>query len=46
MDKVRNEEVRRRCGSELNIGERMDIKELWWYSHMRRIDEDRVVKRV
>jgi hypothetical protein len=28
VDRVRNEEVRRRCGSEISIGERMDINVL------------------
>jgi hypothetical protein len=34
MDRVRNEEVWRRCGSEQTIGERMDIKVLRWYGHV------------
>jgi hypothetical protein len=47
MDRVRNEEVRRRCGSELSIGERMDINVLRWYGHVERMGEhyfNRVVK--
>jgi hypothetical protein len=31
MDRVRNEEVQRRCGSELRIGEQMDRNVLRWY---------------
>jgi hypothetical protein len=41
MDRVRNEEVRRRCGSELSIGERMDINLLRWYGHVERMEEAR-----
>jgi hypothetical protein len=45
MDRVRNEEVRRRCGSELIIGERMASNVLRWYGHVERMKEERVVKR-
>jgi hypothetical protein len=34
MDRVRNEDVRRRCGSVVSIGERMDINLLMWYGHV------------
>jgi hypothetical protein len=43
---VRNEEVWRRCGSELSVGERMDINVLRRYGDVERMEEDRVVKRV
>jgi hypothetical protein len=39
MDRVRNEEVRTRCDSELSIGERTDINVLRWYSHVERKKE-------
>jgi hypothetical protein len=45
MDRVRNEEVWRRCGGELSIGERIDRNVLRWYSRVERM-EDIVVKRV
>jgi hypothetical protein len=41
MDRVRNEEVRRRCGSELCIGERIDRNVLRWYGHVERMEEER-----
>jgi hypothetical protein len=47
MDRVRNEDVRRRCGSELSIDERMNRNVLRWYGHVvERMEEERVVKRV
>jgi hypothetical protein len=46
MDRVRNEDVHRRCGSELRIEERMDINVLRWYDHVERMEEERMVKRV
>ena len=39
-DRIRNEEVRRRCGSELSIGERMDRNVLRWYGHVERMEEE------
>jgi (2Fe-2S) ferredoxin len=46
MNRVRNEDVRSRCGSEVSIGERMDRNVLRWYGHVDRMEEERIVKRV
>jgi hypothetical protein len=46
MDIIRKEEVRRRCGSELSIGEGMDRNVFRWYGHLERMEEERVVKRL
>jgi hypothetical protein len=46
MDRVRNEDVRRRCGSEVSIGERMDINVFMWYGHVERMEEEKIVKGV
>jgi hypothetical protein len=40
MDRVRYEEVRRRCGNEQSIGEQMDRNVLRWYGHVERMAED------
>jgi hypothetical protein len=42
MDRVRNEEVRRSCGNELNIGVQMNRNVLMCYGHVERTEEDRV----
>jgi hypothetical protein len=46
MDRGRNEEVCRWCGSEVSIGEIMDINVMRWYGHVERMEEDRIAKRV
>jgi hypothetical protein len=46
MDRVRNEDVRRRCGSEVSIWEIMDRNVLRLYGHLERMEEERIVKRV
>jgi hypothetical protein len=46
MDRVRNEDVRRRCGSRVSIGERMYRNVLKWYGHVERMEKERIVKRV
>jgi hypothetical protein len=43
MDRVRNEDVLMRCGSEISIGERMDRNVLRVYVHVEIMDE-KVVK--
>jgi hypothetical protein len=45
IDTVRNEDVCRRCGSEVSIGERMDRNVLSWYGHVERMEEERMGKR-
>ena len=39
MDKVRNEEVRRRAGIERELASRADQRVLRWIGHMERMDE-------
>jgi hypothetical protein len=46
MDRVRTEDVHRRCGSEVSIEERMGRNVLRCYGHMERMEEERIVKRV
>ena len=46
MDRVRNEEVRRRTGVERELGDRVDERVLRWYGHMERMSEERLVKEV
>ena len=43
MDRVRNEEVRRRAGIERELTSRADQR---WCGHVERIDEYRMVRRV
>jgi hypothetical protein len=46
MDRVRNEDIRRRCGSEISIEKRMDRNVLRWCGHVRRMEEERLVKSI
>ena len=46
MDRVRNEEVRRRTGMVRKMSERVDQRVLSWYGHVVRMDEERLTKRV
>ena len=46
MDRVRNEEVRRRAGIERELMSRADQRVLRWFGHMERTDEYRMSKRV
>jgi len=46
MDRVRNEEVRRRAGVDRSLSERVDQKVLRWFGHMERMEGERLVKRV
>ena len=39
MDRVKNEEVRRRAGVERELSSRADQKVLRWFRHMERMDE-------
>ena len=45
MDRVRNEEVRRRAGIERELARR-DQRVLRWFGHMERMDEYRMARRV
>ena len=46
MDRVRNEEVRRRAGIERELASRADQRELRWCGHVERTDEYRLARRV
>ena len=46
MDKVRNEEVRRRAGIERELASRADQRVLGWFGHVERMDEYRMARRV
>ena len=46
MDRVRNEEVRRRAGIERELASRADQRVFRWFGHMERMDEYRMVRRV
>ena len=46
MDRVRNEEVRRRAGIERKFASRADQRELRWFGHVERMDEYRMTRRV
>ena len=46
MDRVRNEEVRRRAGIERELASRADQRVLRWFRHMERMDEYRMTRRV
>ena len=46
MDRVRNEEVRRRAGIERELASRADHRVLRWFGHAEIMDEYRMVRRV
>ena len=46
MDRVRNEEVRRRAGTEMELASRADQRVLRWFRHVERTDEYRKARRV
>ena len=46
MDRVRNEEVRRRTGIERELASRADQRVLRWFGHVERMDEYRMARRV
>ena len=46
MDRVRNEEVRRRAGIERELASRADQRVLRWCGHVETIDEYRMSRRV
>ena len=45
MDRVRNEEVRRRAGIERELASRADQRVLRWFWHVERMDEYRMARR-
>ena len=46
MDRVRNEEVRRRAVIERELASRADLRVLRWFRHAERMDEYRMARRV
>ena len=46
MDRVRNEEVRRRAETERELASRADQRVLRWFGHVERMDEYRMARRV
>ena len=46
MDRVSNEEVRRKAGIESELASRADQRVLRWFGHMERLDENRMARRV
>ena len=46
MDRIRNEEVRRRAGIERELASRADQRVLRWFGHVERMDEHRMAIRV
>ena len=46
MDRVRNEEVRRRAGIERELASRADLRVLGWFGHVERMDEYRMARKV
>ena len=46
MDRVRNEEVRRRAGIEMELASRADQRVLRWFGHVERMDEYRMARRM
>ena len=46
MDRVRNEEVHRRAGIQMELANKADQKVLRWFVHMERMDEYPMARRV
>ena len=46
MDRVRNEEVRRRAGIARELESRADQRALRWFGHVERMDEHLIARRV
>ena len=46
MDRVKNEEVRRRAGIERELASKADQRVLRWFGHVERLDEYRLSRRV
>ena len=46
MDRVRNEDVRRRAGIERELASRADQRVLRWIGHVERMDEYRMARKV
>ena len=46
MDRVRNEEVRRRAGIEMELASRADQRVLRWFGHVERMYDYRIARRL
>ena len=46
MDRVKNEEVRRRAGIEMELASRADQRVLRWFGHVEIMDDYRMARRV
>ena len=46
MDRFRNEEVRRRAGTERELASRADQRVLRWFGHVERMDDYHMARRV
>ena len=46
MDRVRNKEVRRRAGTEMELASTGDQRVLRWFGHVERMDDYRIARRV
>ena len=46
MDRVKNEEVRRRAGIKMELASRADQRVLRWFGHVERMDDYRMARRV
>ena len=46
MDRVRNDDVRRRAGIERKLASRADQRVLRWFGHVERMDKYRMARRV
>ena len=45
-DRVRNEEIRWRCGLQRSLSESGRAAILWWFGHVERMEEERLVKKI
>ncbi len=46
MDRVRNDEVRRRTGFAKELSERAEQRVLLWFGHVEKMEEEHLVKKI
>ena len=46
MDKIPNARIKELCGVKKRLDERIDEGVLWWFSHVERMESDRIAKSV
>ena len=46
IERVRNEEIRRRCGKNVDVCEKVEQNVLRWFGHVERMGDERLVKRM